>query len=233
MFSRPTVGLTLPSAPTPAPSPSPRTAAGAARCSRHWRQVEHRGGAALRVGQHGARWRDGRCRPAVFSTIARHRHQRAGIAGRDAGLRLAVLDLLIATRIDESFFRRRATSTGRPSRRLRWPATTRGARMLAAGASASARADQQQLRVGMRVPGNAGRPASVTRRAVVAAHAVDGQSSHGLNCRANGIQRPDAARSRTKARHCAAQPGLGAVQRTIRLRSWSSAPCGRGRSRSG
>jgi hypothetical protein len=56
----------------------------------------------------------GRSMPSsVLEHIARHRHQRAGIAGGNTGASLAFLDLRVtATRIEESFFLRSATSTG-------------------------------------------------------------------------------------------------------------------------
>ena len=114
MLSRPTVGSSLPS--TAATSALPITA-NCSRCSARavdvGAEVEHGGEAVALVRHHG---RDRRPVDAVdgLQHVARHRHQRAGVAGRDAGLggdgRSACgLDLArSATRSDESFLRRSA-----------------------------------------------------------------------------------------------------------------------------
>jgi hypothetical protein len=70
-------------------------------------QVEHVG---MAVGGRQVAHRSpaGRCQ-AASSDKAGNRHQRAGIAGRNAGIRLAGFDLVdTATRIDESFLLRKA-----------------------------------------------------------------------------------------------------------------------------
>ena len=63
--------------------------------------------------------------------------------------------------MEESFFRRKATSSGSSMATTSVAATT-GARGWEKPADFR-QADQQQLRIGVAAPGNAGRPASVTR----------------------------------------------------------------------
>jgi hypothetical protein len=84
-----------------------RTAAVCSGRNRHCAEVEH-----VRVAVHVG---SGAQMAAVdtrqhFQDEARDRHQGPVLPARDAGIRLAGLDELIATRIDESFLLRRASA---------------------------------------------------------------------------------------------------------------------------
>jgi hypothetical protein len=185
MLSRPTLGSSLPvdRAP-PAHCPAPRTAAGARPCSRRWRPGRAPWCSRPPVGHHGG---DGRAVDAVqrLQHVARQRHQRAGVAGRDAGLRRAAaaspgLQLLMATRIDESACGAAPLRPDRPSPPPRWRDQRQRGQPRAAPAPRRAPTSSSSACGWRRGNCPAGRQRD--RRAVVAAHAIDRHADSAERC---------------------------------------------------
>ena len=158
--------------------------------------------------------------------IARQRHQRAGVASGHTSVGAAVLELMnghahrrvaLATQGDLDRVVHRHHFGGQ-HRRAAGPALCRGQRL--------GRANKQQL--GLRVldeKGAAGRQDD--RRAVVAAHAVDGDAHDRQRGPARGVQGVSSHGNQATRR-----PKAAAAD-TLRRRPWSSGPCGHGRSRLG
>jgi hypothetical protein len=128
--------------------------------------------------------------------IAGNGHQGARVAGRHRGGSRAILDLLMATRMDESFLRRRATSTG-SSMATTSEAGTMVARSCAndckaLGSPPTAGAHREWVQeLAARRERDAG--------AVVAPHAVNSQCDHGRLVQA-GLGPKINATVKTKAR---------------------------------
>ena len=201
-------------------------------CSRRWRRGRAR--SCSRRARSASRWRSpgGRCRRA---SSARSATTAISAPVLPAETQACASDGRSASRLDLARSRRAATNPScgaappRPSRPSRRPRSPRRGVQRAQPCGRRQRvgaADEHQL--GLRMRGEEG-PArrQRDRRAVIAAHAVDGQADRrGGSGRHGGRHAADRQR---------AVPGSAAVDASGRLRRppWSSAPCGRGRSRSG
>ena len=148
---------------------------------------------------------------------ARDRHQRAGVAGADAGIAPSpLLTRSIATRMDESLLPRSAEAGARPSRRLRSHAAPERARRRSAASRVQLAFDAparvrpgRRWRSRMRPQRICRAAGTVTCGAVIASHAIEGdRDAHRIAHGAVRLTRRQAMPARSIRPSCRAQRAI-------------------------